>query len=120
MTIKTVIAGCRNYNDYEEAKKFLDKCFLHFVGQKQIIIFSGGCKGADEIGEKYAEDNGFELKQFYADWRKYGRAAGPKRNEEMVKQCDLVICFWDGKSKGTKSLIQFAKKYGKTVMTKLI
>ncbi|MBR7070567.1 MAG: hypothetical protein IKI29_00120, partial [Clostridia bacterium] len=45
---------------------------------------------------------------------------GPKRNEEMVKQCDLVICFWDGKSKGTKSLIQFAKKYGKTVMTKLI
>ena len=55
-----------------------------------------------------------------ADWEKYGRAAGPKRNKKIAEISDYIICFWDGKSIGTKSLLSFAEKYGKPVKIKLI
>ncbi|MBQ8495398.1 MAG: DUF2493 domain-containing protein [Clostridia bacterium] len=81
---------------------------------------SGGCRGADKLGERYAEENGIPTERYSADWQRYGRAAGPKRNEEMAKAADLVICFWDGNSRGTASLIACATKNGKTVRVKMI
>ena len=60
--------------------------------------------------------NGFEVEIFLPEWKKYGRAAGPVRNKEMVNSADLVIAFWDGKSKGTKSLIKYAEKIGKELI----
>ena len=62
---------------------------------------------------RYAAENGFETEIYPAVWGKYGRAAGPKRNKEIAEISDYIICFWDGKSKGTKSLLNFAEKYGK-------
>ena len=72
------------------------------------------------MGERYAAENGFETEIYPADWEKYGRAAGPKRNKKIAEISDYIICFWDGQSRGTKSLINFAEKAGKPVKIKII
>ena len=68
------------------------------------------------MGERYAAENGFTVEIFMAEWDKYGRAAGPIRNEKMVDIANLVIAFWDGKSRGTKSLIKYAERAGKELI----
>lgn len=113
MILKIVIAGCRNYNNYYEAKEYIDFCIREIKKNNTIVILSGGCKGADMLGERYAIENGYEIRKFVADWDKYGKAAGPIRNEQMAIEADYIICFWDYKSRGTKSMIEYAKKYSK-------
>ncbi len=116
--MRVVIAGCRDYDNYEEAKEFISVCLEEIEGE--IIILSGGAKGADALGERYASENRLVLERYPAEWKKYGRGAGPKRNQKMAQQSDMVICFWDGKSRGTKSMIGLAEKYGKKVFIKEI
>ncbi len=120
MPIKIVVAGCRNYENYTEAKLFLDDCLAKVLENKKITFLSGGAKGADALGEKYATEKGCSIKKYPANWAKYGKGAGVIRNETMAMECDLVICFWDGKSRGTQSMINLAKKHGKTVKVKQI
>ena len=68
----------------------------------------------------YAKENGFGVEKYPAKWERYGRSAGPRRNKQMVEVCDYVICFWDQKSKGTKSMIDYALKYNKPIKIKKI
>lgn len=117
MIKRIIVAGCRNYN---EAKEYIDFCISEIREKYTLIFVSGSCSGADLIGERYAVENGFEVERYPADWKKYGRSAGPKRNEQMARVADFVICFWDGKSQGTKSMIGYAKKYGKPIRIKRI
>ncbi len=120
MIMRIVIAGCRNYTDYKEAKSFIEAEIIKLKKENQFVLLSGKCKGADQLGERFAKENGWNIEEFPAEWRKYGRAAGPKRNKTMVEKCDAIICFWDGKSKGTASLIQFAKQMKKTIAIKMV
>lgn len=120
MIKRIVIAGCRDYNNYDEAKLYLDFRLSDIKKEYNIIIVSGCASGADAIGERYAKENGFEVEKCPADWRKYGRSAGPRRNEQMARISDIIICFWDEKSKGTKSMINYAKKYNKPLKIKKI
>ncbi len=120
MLKRVVIAGCRDYDNYDEAKKYIDFCLCDLVRENEIVIVSGCASGADAIGERYAKENGFEVEKYPADWETYGRSAGPRRNKQMAEVADLVICFWDEKSKGTKSMIDYAKKYDKPVKIKII
>ena len=119
-TKRVVIAGCRNYTNYDEAKAYIDHCLSRMREENTIIIVSGGASGADAIGERYANENGFEIERYPADWKTYGRSAGPRRNKQMAEVSDYVICFWDEKSRGTKSMIAYAKKYDKPVRIKQI
>lgn len=106
--MKVIIAGSRTFNDYE----FLcEKCNTAFTYLNEVEIVSGTTNGADKLGEKYANDNGYQIKHFPANWDLYGKSAGYKRNEEMAKYSDALIAFWDGKSKGTKHMIDLAKQY---------
>ena len=120
MKKRIVIAGCRDYNNYDEAKPYIDYCLSNVRQENNIVIVSGCASGADAIGERYAEENGFAVEKYPADWKTYGRSAGPRRNKQMAEVSDLVICFWDEKSKGTKSMIEYAIKYNKTVKIKKI
>jgi predicted Rossmann fold nucleotide-binding protein DprA/Smf involved in DNA uptake len=120
MIKRIVIAGCRNYYNYTEAKGYIDIHLCELRKKNHIIIVSGCANGADAIGERYAKENGFEIEKYPADWEKYGKSAGPRRNEQMAKISDYIICFWDGKSKGTKSMIDYARKCGKPVKIKKI
>lgn len=117
---RIVIAGCRDYNNYNEAKKYIDECISDIKKDNTIIILSGGSNGADKIGERYAKENGFQIELFLADWKRFGKSAGPKRNKLMAEATDYVICFWDGKSRGTKSMIEYAKMYDKPLKIKYI
>ena len=120
MIKRVVIAGCRYYNNYAQAKIYIDLCLSNIRKEHDIIIVSGGASGADALGERYAKENGFEIERYPADWLKYGRSAGPRRNKQMADVADFVICFWNGKSKGTMSMIDYAKKSNKPVRIKKI
>ena len=102
---RITIGGCRDFEDFEFFKTHLDTIIAQLNLDSDIIILSGHCRGTDFLAERYAVDNGFSLELFPAKWQQYGRSAGVIRNREMVLQSDLVIVFWDGKSKGTKNLI---------------
>ena len=120
-TIKrVVIVGCRDYNSYNEARQYIDFCLSNIRKEHDIIIISGGADGADALGERYAKENGFEIERYPADWETYGKSAGPRRNKQMAEVSDYVICFWDEKSKGTKSMIDYAIKCNKPVKIKKI
>ena len=120
MEVKIVVAGSREYTNYNEAKKFIDKCISRIRKNNKIIIISGGARGADTLGEEYAKENGFKIERYLADWETYGKSAGPIRNKMMAQNCNYVICFWDGKSAGTKTMIEYAKQYNKEMRIKFI
>lgn len=120
MTKRIVVAGCRDFCDYKIAKKYIDFCISDIKKKYNLIFISGGCRGADLLGERYAKENGFELKIYPANWEKYGKSAGPIRNKQMAADCDYLICFWDGKSPGTKSMIHFAKQSNIPTRIKII
>ena len=82
------------------------------VNQKEVEIVSGTAAGADTLGERYAQEKGYEVKKFPAQWDLYGKSAGYKRNQQMAEYADGLIAFWDGKSKGTKHMIDIANKMG--------
>ncbi len=120
MTKRIVVAGTRSYNNYDEAKAYIDFCISEIRKEFTLVFLSGECRGADLLGERYARENGFAIERYPADWETYGRAAGPMRNEQMAQAADYVICFWDGRSRGTKSMIEYAKKHGKPVKVKTV
>ncbi len=78
-------------------------------------IVSGGARGIDACAAKYAKENGIKLTEFLPDYKKYGRSAPIKRNNLIVDRADLVLAFWDGKSKGTGYVIDYCKKVGKAL-----
>ncbi len=78
MLKRVVIAGCRDYNNYDEAKLYIDFYLSDIRKENNNIIVSGCASGADAIGERYAKENGFEVEKYPADWEKYGRSSTSK------------------------------------------
>lgn len=118
-TTKIIVAGGRDFDDYDMLYKKLNHLlrvydeYWFLPDLTTIELVSGGAKGADKLGEEFAEEElCVHSKVFPADWNKHGKAAGPKRNEQMAKYADVCICFWNGESKGTKNMIDNALKYG--------
>jgi len=107
--MKVIIAGSRNFNDYNLLKSSCDNLLTQFTN---IEIVSGTARGADKLGERYAREKGYDIKEFPANWDKFGKSAGYIRNDEMAKYADMLIAFWDGASKGTKHMIDLANKRG--------
>lgn len=110
--IKVIIAGTRDFDNYELLKQKMDKILAGKVrNNEEIIIISGTARGADKLGERYAREKGYKIERYPANWDKYGKRAGYIRNEQMAKVADACVCFWDEQSKGTKHMIDLAKKY---------
>ena len=105
--MKVIIAGSRNFNDYNLLKTSCDNLLTQFTN---IEIVSGTARGADKLGERYAREKGYDIKEFPANWDKHGKSAGYIRNDEMAQYADMLIAFWDGTSKGTKHMIDLANK----------
>lgn len=120
MIKRIVVAGCRNYENYMDATAYIEMCIKEIRKRYTLVFLSGGCTGADMLGERYARENGFTVEYYPANWKKYGRSAGPIRNLQMAQACDYVICFWDGKSRGTASMISYAKELQKPLKIKRI
>ena len=76
-------------------------------------IVSGGASGVDFCAAQYAKSRKIKLTEFLPQYERYGRAAPIVRNKEIVKYADKVLVFWNGSSKGARSVIQYAQKLGK-------
>jgi len=110
LTVKTIIAGSRVITDpviVEDA--------IRLSGFRITEVVSGGCQGVDLMGECWAAENGIHVHRFPADWNAHGKAAGPIRNRAMAEHADALIAVWDGVSRGTKNMIQEARKRGLNV-----
>jgi len=107
--MRVIIAGGRSFKDYN---RLCDVCDYMLQNQTDIEIVSGTAMGADKLGERYAQERGYKIARFPAEWDKHGRAAGFIRNEEMAKYSNALIAFWDGHSKGTGHMIDLAEKHG--------
>lgn len=111
-TYNVIIAGSRNFGNYEKLAASCDKILQETAVSRPVTVFSGGSTGTDRLGERYARERGYGLRVFPADWEQYGNSAGPVRNCRMAREADMVICFWNGLSKGTKHMISVARKEG--------
>jgi hypothetical protein len=127
--MKVIIAGSRMFDNYVLAKHWLD---FFFSNKTPTEIISGGCSdkkgkltftredgtevyGADGLGERWASERSIPVKVFAADWKRYGKAAGPIRNTDMAQYCtpheDGAVVFWNGHSTGSGDMVKKAKRY---------
>ena len=112
--LKTIIAGSRGIDQMRILELAIKQ------SQFDIIeVVSGNVGGVDSLGEQWAQINQIPTRLMPARWDLYGKSAGPKRNIEMVKYADALIAIWDGKSKGTKHLIEEANRQKLTVFVYL-
>jgi hypothetical protein len=107
---RVIVAGGRDFDDWELLSSTLDSLILR---PEHTVIVSGGAKGADSLGERYAEERGLDLVVMPAEWKRYQnrRSAGFIRNEKMAWFSNRLIAFWDGASSGTNHMIETARKY---------
>jgi hypothetical protein len=110
--MRVIIAGSRDVCE-EDVMFAIENCEWK---SKIKVVVSGGAKGADSYGEKWAMANHLSIKQFIPDWKAKGKSAGPQRNAEMSKNADGLIAVWDGESKGTKNMIEHATKNGLRIL----
>jgi hypothetical protein len=110
--VNLIIAGGRDFIDYELLKFEVDKFIAETYCPFDVIIVSGHALGADTLGEDYADENGLQKIIKKAKWKKYGLSAGFKRNLELADNGSHLIAFWDGLSDGTKSMIDIANERG--------
>ena len=115
--MRIIIAGSREFSNYSFLKsKVLETITKQNHNPKNYEIISGHARGADMLGEKLAKEMGYSLTIMSANWDKYGKSAGCIRNKEMAKyasednDCSILIAFGDGKSKGTKNMINIGEK----------
>ncbi len=103
--MKIIIAGSRNITDYNVVIKAIKESEFNITE-----VISGGAKGVDSLGELYALRNNIPVKLFSADWNKFGKSAGPKRNLLMAKYAEGLIAVWNTESKGTFNMIATAMR----------
>ncbi len=107
--MKVAVIGGREFKDYVRLKRILD---LYPI----TVIVSGGANGADSLGEKYADEKGLQKEIYHPDWDLFGKSAGFIRNTTIIENCDMVVAFWDKKSKVTKDSLKKAHQLGKTTL----
>ena len=108
--LNVIIAGSRDFTDYELLERLLDMYFQRY-SPDQIEIVSGGARGADRLGERYAQSRGMALKVMPANWNQHGKSAGYRRNEQMAQYATHCVVFWDGESRGPQHMIDLANQY---------
>ena len=107
-----IICGSRDYDNYERLKSMCDYYLSRKIqGGEKVVIISGGAKGADSLGERYAKERGLEVRVFKADWDKYGKRAGILRNTRMAEISNACIAFPSAYSenKGTTRILEKIK-----------
>ena len=81
-----------------------------YLPEDTTEIVSGGARGVDTSAKEYALSHGIKLTEFLPEYEKYGRSAPLKRNITIIEYADIVLAFWDGKSRGTKFVIDTCHK----------
>ncbi len=119
--LRIIVAGGRDFQNYNLLSSTLETYIREMqsmnISENQIVFISGTARGADTLGEQFARQQNYIVKQFPANWNLFGKRAGYIRNEQMAKYSvangnrGVLFAFWDGQSKGTKHMIELARKY---------
>ena len=107
-SVRVIIAGSRTFTDYELLAAKMDTLTKN-LDFTEVEVVSGGARGADLLGERWALLSEVPIAHFLAEWDRYGRSAGYKRNEDMARYATHLVAFWDGKSRGTEHMIAMAR-----------
>ena len=109
--MKLLIAGSRTFTDYQKLCQVLapDR---HRIAQ----VLTGGARGADALGKRWAWSKQVPWKGFKADWERFGKSAGVRRNDQMAQAGDVLVVFGNTPSPGTAHLIQCVRQRGKPVV----
>jgi hypothetical protein len=105
--MRVIIAGSRGIDDYA---KVCDA--IRQSGFSISRVVSGMAAGVDSLALRYAAENNLPCDRFPAEWSRWGRSAGYKRNVQMAQHADALIAVWDGRSPGTKHMIDIATRRG--------
>jgi hypothetical protein len=114
--MKLIIAGSRDFTNYN----YLDEIVMSGYAQELDEIVCGEARGADLLGRRWAEEHEYPIASFPADWDKYGKTAGYIRNTQMADYGDYLLAFWDGKSKGTRHMINIALDHAMPVRVVIV
>lgn len=114
--MRVIVAGSRSFTeaDYPLVREV---CLASGYWYSEVI--SGGAHGVDLLGERFAAEIGVPVRRMLADWDRYGRGAGPRRNEAMAKQANALVAVWDGASRGTADMIRRARSTGLLVYVRV-
>ena len=105
--MRTIIAGSRSCTNRQHLLAALEMC-----GWVPTVVISGTALGPDRFGEDWAEESNVPCERFPADWDRYGKSAGYRRNEQMADSAEALIALWDARSRGTMHMIDIAKRKG--------
>jgi len=108
-SVVLAIVGSRSYNNYNHFSIHL-KHYLETYKLKIDRIVSGGANGIDTLAQKYATEHKIPITIHYADWARWGRSAGPMRNQLIINDATHLVAFPDSKSIGTWDSVNKAKK----------
>ena len=104
--MRVIVAGSRNCPKLDYVRQALDKSPFYMDE-----LVSGGARGVDTFGEMIANEKRIKIRRFPADWNRFGKSAGYRRNEEMATYADALVAVWDGQSVGTKHMIDIARNH---------
>lgn len=111
--MKLIVAGSRQFEDDTHRKVIFDT--LDELSTKIDIteVVCGMARGPDLLGKEWAESKNIPVALFPADWSRYKKSAGPIRNKQMGDYADVLLVFWDGKSRGTENMMDVMIKQQK-------
>jgi hypothetical protein len=105
--MRTIIAGSRTATNYDDLPRAIAS-----ASWRPTLVISGSARGADVLGERWARENNIPLRLMPANWAKNGDCAGYIRNVEMAHHADALLALWNGKSPGTRHMIDIATRKG--------
>lgn len=108
--MQLIIAGSRGITDLVMVFEKLDA--ITATVTEEITVISGGARGVDRLGETWAISRGHSLRVMRAEWDRYGKSAGYRRNQQMAQEGTHLIAIWDGQSRGTRHMIDIAREHG--------
>jgi SLOG family YspA-like protein len=111
--MRLLVCGSRDWTDINRLWATLDPLIPAID-----VVIEGGARGADLMAAAWANHRGIAVERYPADWKAYGKAAGYKRNEQMLAEGrpDLVIAFPLGESRGTWMMVRLARGAGVPVL----
>jgi hypothetical protein len=112
---RLIVAGGRDFVDYALLEKSLMAIAEGDLKNRAVSIVSGMARGADSLAVEFAKKHNVKLYEFPANWAKYGKTAGFKRNQQMAEEADGLLAFWDGQSLGTADMISLMEYLDKPV-----
>lgn len=112
--MKVIVAGSREIEDYQALLETIKAADFQIDE-----VVSGGCRGVDFMGERWAAEHDLPVRQFVADWVTHGRMAGELRNREMAEYADALILLWDGRSPGASCMLRESTRAGIPIHTQI-